>query len=192
MKQNQVRIIAGIWRSRKIIFADAEGLRPTPDRVKETVFNWLTPHIVGSRCLDLFAGSGALGFEALSRGAEYVVSIDQNAEVITNIQKNAETFKTNAIQIVHHNSLSWLQDPKNALHPFDSVFVDPPYRLKVLVECFKLLEKNGFLKPNALIQFESETPILSEDLPKTWKFLHQKKAGVVHYYLAEKGSDPDK
>jgi len=188
LKQNQVRIIAGIWRSRKVLFPDAEGLRPTPDRVKETLFNWLAPHITGARCLDLFAGSGALGFEALSRGAEYVVSIDQNAKVVFNIQKNAANFKTDAIQIIHQNSLTWLQEPKNAQHPFDIVFVDPPYRLKILRQCFEQLEKNSFLKANALIQFESETPILPQHLPNSWKLLHQKKAGVVHYYLAEKGT----
>jgi len=191
LKRNQVRIIAGVWRGRKISFPTAEGLRPTPDRVKETVFNWLAPHIVDSRCLDLFSGSGALGFEALSRGAEYVVGIEQNGTIISNIHTNAEALQAHSFEIIKADSLLWLQNPKNAAKPFDIVFVDPPYRLKIIPQCFLLLEKNGFLKPNALIQFESEEPITLEDLPSSWEFLHQKKAGNVHYYLA-RCQAPDK
>ena len=168
---NQVRIIAGKWRSRKISFPNIEGLRPTPDRVKETIFNWLAPHIVDARCLDLFAGSGALGFEALSRGAAHVVSVEKDPKAVSYIKDNKCTLKADGLEIIQTDSLKLIEAPC-ASPPFDIAFVDPPYRLKVLPQCFLRLQQNGFLKPGAFIQFESEEPILKTDLPSSWEILH--------------------
>ena len=177
--------IAGKWRSRKISFPSIEDLRPTPDRVRETIFNWLAPHIIDARCLDLFAGSGALGFEALSRGAAQVVSIEKDPEAVSYIKNNKCTLQADGLEIIQRDGLKWIETPC-AFPAFGIAFIDPPYRLKVLPQCFLYLQQNGFLKPGAFIQFESEDPILTQDLPSSWEIIHQKKAGVVHYYLAIK------
>lgn len=181
--RNQVRIIGGKWRSRKISFPSLEGLRPTPDRVRETIFNWLAPHIIEARCLDLFAGSGALGFEALSRGAAQVVCIEKDPKAISAIKQSKDTLLADGLEIIQTDSLKLIETPY-ASPAFEIAFVDPPYRLKVLPQCFLHLQQNGFLKTGAFIQFESEEPILNKDLPSSWEIIHQKKAGVVHYYLA--------
>lgn len=194
---NQVRIIGGKWRGRKISFPDAKELRPTPDRIRETLFNWLSPHIVGAQCLDLFAGSGVLGFEALSRGAASCVLIEKEPEVAISLQKNAKILEGEGVTILQAEALLWLQ--KQSLEsqsskepPFDIVFLDPPYALGLLPKCFLLLENRSFLKKISWIYFEDDTPINFLDLPKHWIIIKEKKAGNIYYYLAERnvnGSD---
>src|SRR5205085_3095301 len=125
MQQGSVRIIAGKWRGRKLKVPDIQDLRPTPDRVRETVFNWLAPYIQGSYCLDLFTGSGVLGFEALSRGASYVEMIDQSPEVVTLLQQELMQFEAENARIFCKTVPHEL--PK-ADHMFDIVFLDPPYQ----------------------------------------------------------------
>lgn len=180
---NQIRIIGGRWRGRKISFPSLDELRPTPDRIRETLFNWLAPHIVNARCLDLFAGSGILGLEALSRGASNLVVVEQNRAAFNGIQITAGILQATDIELINANAISWLQGPPN---PFNIIFLDPPYTKNFLPECFMLLEK-GWLAPHALIYFESKTPITPNLLPESWILSKEKKTGNVYYYLAQNG-----
>ncbi len=185
MKRNQVRVIGGKWRSRQIHFPDLPGLRPTPDRIRETLFNWLAPHIVDARCLDLFAGSGAFGFEALSRGARHVILVEQNPAIIIALQKNADIFKADQLDIIQQDALSWLK-LDNHHTPFDIIFLDPPYQAKLLPSVFVLLETYGWLHVNSFIYFEADYPLAETALPPHWKLVREKKAGNIYYFLAQK------
>ncbi len=190
MIQNEIRIIGGTWRSRKIQFPSVAGLRPTPNRIRETLFNWLTPHIRDARCLDLFTGSGALGFESLSRGAAYVLCLEKNREAYQMLLKNAERLKADNMDIQEKDALVWLTTASlqflKPISPFDIIFVDPPYALKALSKCFALLENQVWFKINTLVYFESDVPIELLTLPDTWEILKKKKAGSVYYYLTRK------
>ena len=187
---NEVRIIAGKWRGRKIQFPTVEGLRPTPNRIRETLFNWLAPYIHEARCLDLFTGSGALGFESLSRGAAYVLCLEKDREAYQMLRINAERLNAETMEIQEKDALIWLtappQQPFKPSTPFDIIFVDPPYVLKALSKCFVLLENQAWFKINTLIYFESDVPIELLTLPNTWEILKKKKAGNVYYYLTQK------
>ena len=122
---NRIRIIGGTHRGRRLAFPDAAGLRPTPDRVRETLFNWLMPHLPGARCLDLFAGSGALGLEAVSRGAREVVLVDANPAVVKSLQENLRLLgETERARVIRSDALAFLRKETDA--PFDIVFLDPP------------------------------------------------------------------
>jgi len=183
---NVVRIIGGQWRSRKLHFGDIPDLRPTPDRVRETVFNWLQPVIIGSRCLDLFAGSGALGLEALSRGAKSCLFIDNHPQCIADIQRNLKLLKTEAGNTVTGDSLQILQrlrESQNDMY-FNVVFVDPPYAMNCAVQCCQLLAEHQWLADDAYIYIESASAIDEKQLPVHWRMHRQKKAGHVHYHLA--------
>ncbi len=183
MKRNQVRIIGGKWRSRLIHFPNAANLRPTPDRIRETLFNWLAPYISGARCLDLFAGSGALGFEALSRDAHFATLVESNPLVIQTLKDTQQRLATEQCEIIGQDVLTWLMEPKTS---FDVVFLDPPYQSNALPICFSLLETHGWIAQHSLIYFESHTPLNPSLLPITWVLLRERKAGHVHYYLAKK------
>lgn len=183
MKRDQVRIIGGKWRSRKIHFPNTIGLRPTPDRIRETLFNWLAPYIAGSRCLDLFTGSGALALEALSREAFQVTAIERDPVVIEALTKTINTLEAEQIDLIQADALTWIEKPGS---PFDIVFLDPPYSEGLLHPCFSLLEVNNWVARASLIYFESSTPIDINILPKTWHVFRDKKAGNVYYYLAQK------
>lgn len=184
--RNTVRIIAGQWRNRKLQFADIAELRPTPDRVRETVFNWLQPVIVGSRCLDLFAGSGALGFEALSRGAEHCLFMDKHPQSIEAIQKNLHTLQTSAGETVQGDTLEVLKrlHESPADKHFNVAFVDPPYAADCALQCCQLLVDHHWLAEEAWIYIESAKPITQQQLPPHWQLHRRKKAGHVHYHLA--------
>jgi len=179
---NQLRIIGGEWRSRKLSFANGEGLRPTPDRVRETLFNWLAPIINGARCLDLFAGSGALGFEALSRGAAEVVMLDTQGSAIKQLQHNLRLLQCDKAELIHIDALVYLQ--QTASMPFDVVFLDPPYRQGLLAPCIDLLERHAWLKGDAKVYLEIECEAELPELPSNWELMRSKKAGQVAYYLA--------
>jgi len=181
---NQLRIIGGKWRGRKLCFPDGRGLRPTPDRVRETLFNWLMPVMSGARCLDLFTGSGALGLEALSRGAAEVVMIDNNPKVITQLRENVALLDNPPAQLVQADGLKWLQQESS--EPFDIVFLDPPYADKVLPECIKVLEETGCLKNDAWIYIEFPSSEALPVLPANWQWHHNKQAGQVGYHLAHR------
>jgi len=182
-RPNQLRIIGGRWRSRRLSFPDVEGLRPTPDRVRETLFNWLAPVIEGARCLDLFAGSGALGLEALSRGAVEVVMLDRDPQVIARLKENVATLSAPGATIVAADALPWLQSPHQK-STFDIVFLDPPFGQDLLEPCCKLLEERGWLTPSAYIYLESESVLGLPSLPDHWRLKRSQKAGQVGYHLA--------
>ena len=187
---NEVRIIGGKWRGRKIQFPTVLGLRPTPNRIRETLFNWLAPYIDEARCLDLFTGSGALGFEALSRGAAHVLCLEKDLKAYQMLAKNVEYLNAAEMEIQQKDALIWLSIQSQAVlklsTPFDIIFVDPPYALKALSKCFSLLESHEWLKINTLIYFESDVPIELLTIPDTWEILKNKKAGSVYYCLTQK------
>ena len=178
-RQNQLRIIGGSWRGRKLPFAALPGLRPTPDRVRETLFNWLAPVIGGARCLDLYAGSGALGLEAASRGAAEVVLVDQAEQVIAVLREQVNILEATQVQLVQGNVLRWLC---GTAEPFDIVFLDPPFGQQLLPESMRLLEENGWLAPDAFIYIEMEKG-LQPELPQHWEVYRSKQAGQVGYSL---------
>jgi 16S rRNA (guanine966-N2)-methyltransferase len=180
--RGEVRIIGGAWRSRRLVFPAGEGLRPTPDRVRETVFNWLAAYLPGAACLDLFAGSGAFGFEALSRAAARAVLVEKRLEVVAALRLNREQLKAGQAEIVHADVVEFLRGPAAA---FDIVFLDPPYTSDLLGPCVELLETRGWLKPGAFIYLEApqgEAP----HLPAAWQPVRSKTAGQVGYHLARK------
>lgn len=180
MKQGQVRIIGGMWRGRKLTVPDIQDLRPTPDRVRETLFNWLAPVIVGANCLDAFAGSGALGFEALSRGAAHVVLVDESPAVVKLLKSQAEVFKTQQAEIYRAAVPQQLVSP---IKPFDIVFLDPPFQKNLLLPCCFHLEEQGFLAENAYIYLEARETLIEQQLPSNWKIIKSKRAGQVGYHL---------
>jgi 16S rRNA (guanine966-N2)-methyltransferase len=179
--QGFVRIIAGQWRGRRLKVPDVKDLRPTPDRVRETVFNWLAPTIQGARCLDLFAGSGVLGFEALSRGALYVEMVDQSAEVIKVLQQELVLLGADNANIYCASVPDQLRP---VVKPFDIVFLDPPYQANLLLPCCHYLEDHHYLADSAHIYLEAQETIKDNDLPEHWRLIKSKKAGQVHYHLA--------
>lgn len=181
--KNQLRIIGGKWRSRKISFADALQLRPTPDRIRETLFNWLMPVIQGSHCLDVFAGSGALSFEALSRGATRAVLIDQSPKVISHLKTVAEQLSTTqAMQFIQAQIPATISELSG--QQFDVVFLDPPFHQNLVYECCLWLEREKLIKKDTLIYIESESD-LTLILPEHWTVIKNKKAGQVCYYLCK-------
>lgn len=180
---NQLRIIGGQWRSRRLRFPDVVGLRPSSDRVRETLFNWLQPMIEGSRCLDLFAGSGALGLEALSRGATEVEFVDKHPKVIDALRKNLNLLEAKGGRVVQADSLAYL---RGTPRPFDIVFLDPPFRQGLLTPCLELLA-HGWLASGARIYLETELELGKPELPEGWELLRSKKAGQVAYYLVASG-----
>lgn len=181
MKQ-QVRIIAGTLRGRKISFLDDPQLRPTPDRVRETLFNWLAPFIQGAECLDLFTGSGALAFEAISRGAKKVVALEQNPAIIQSLKQNTKQLNIQNLEIIQSDARRFLN---GSSHAFDIIFIDPPYQSDLLQECFVLLANPGWVKSNTLIYFESNKIVPIEQLHSSWEIMRNKKAGQVYFYLAK-------
>lgn len=185
--QGQLRIIGGEWRSRRLDFPNAEGLRPTPDRVRETLFNWLAPYISGARVLDAFTGSGALYLEALSRGAGMALALDVNATAIASLRKHLDTLKCGQGQLLQSDTLRYLETQTPT--PFDLVFLDPPFSKNLLQPACELLESKGWLANNAWIYTESEVVPSSLGLPANWRLHREKKAGNVHYALWERSGE---
>jgi 16S rRNA (guanine966-N2)-methyltransferase len=183
--QGQLRIIGGQWRSRRVSFPDSPGLRPTPDRVRETLFNWLAPYVAGARVLDPFAGSGALYLEALSRGASMGLALDNNAAAIASLRDNLTLLKCPVGQLMQGDAVRYLEN--QSPQPFDLVFLDPPFHQHLLQPVCTLLEDKGWLADRAWIYTESETPPSSLGLPAGWKLHREKKAGQVYYALWAKG-----
>ena len=179
-RKNRLRIIAGQWRSRQLQFQDLPELRPTPARVRETLFNWLQYDIAASRCLDLFAGSGALGFEAASRGARRVLQVERNATACSHLRANAAALAAQQIEILQQDVLTFLQGSPEA---FDVVFLDPPFGRDLLLPCCLALEENGWLAEQAKIYLEAETGLALQGLPENWQRLKSKTAGEVAYWL---------
>ncbi len=173
---NSVRIVGGEFRRRLLKFPDSDGLRPTPDRVRETLFNWLGQDLEGWHCLDLFAGSGALGFEAASRNATRVVMIEQAPKVLAALHENHELLrKPQAIEIIRADALQYLSSTKTK---FDLIFLDPPYKKGWIARLEPLLP--GALNEDAAIYVEAEHPI---DSLGDWRTERHGKAGEVHFHL---------
>ena len=185
-KVSQLRIIGGRWRGRKIAFPPVPGLRPTPDRVRETLFNWLAPDIRQARCLDLFAGSGALGLEALSRGASQVTFVDSHPQVIKQLQQNIAL-----LQAEEQTDIVQGKFPDIALaqQAFDIIFLDPPFNQGYIAECFKWIESHNLAKIGTKIYCETEKQLTTLPLPADWQICKNKTAGDVNYTLIAKGKD---
>ena len=206
-RPGRCRIIAGEWRGRIISFDDAEGLRPTTDRIRETVFNWLNPYIPGSYCLDCFAGSGVLGLEALSRGAGEVVFIENNRQSWENLQRNLDLLKqadgdsaAHRARLYHEDAIKFLQSLSQGKDEdsradaanfdqaragkagFDLVFLDPPFHRNLLAQSCALLDSSGCLAEDAIIYVEHACDETVE-LPVNWDCIKQKVAGQVAYKL---------
>lgn len=192
----ELRIIGGHLRGRRLPVLDAPGLRPTADRIRETLFNWLAPLMPGARCLDLFAGSGALGFEALSRGAGEVVLVEQAGPVVRQLQDNARRLAIENARIIQADAIRWLCEPYPGLaltdgpqapQPFDIVFVDPPFAQTLWSPAIEGLVRGGWLKPGARIYLEAPSRSGFPQLPLTWELIRDKTAGQVRFGLAVVG-----
>lgn len=182
MKQT-IRIIGGKYRGKKLHFPEIENLRPTPDRVRETLFNWLMQTIRGAHCLDAFAGSGALGFEAHSRGAAKVVLVEQAPQAFCNLQTIATQFNSAAIKIVKENVFDYMKKTKEQ---FDLIFLDPPFSQNYLPECLNLITQLNILKPEGLVYLEYAQEITLD--PIFWEKIKLKHAGQVVYGLYKRQS----
>tara|TARA_B100000900_G_scaffold400812_1_gene404821 strand:- start:302 stop:874 length:573 start_codon:yes stop_codon:yes gene_type:complete len=179
---NQLRIIAGSHRHRVISFPNGDGLRPTGDRVRETLFNWLEPVVVGTNCLDLFAGSGALSFESLSRGARSTTLLDTDRRVVMRLKENAALLGFTKAQVIQAEACEWLNRGL-AGDPFDIVFVDPPFRGNLLYKCCNCLTKSKSLAEGARVYLEHHQKIDNSKLPAGWLELKAKSAGRVFFSL---------
>ncbi|TNG00993.1 MAG: 16S rRNA (guanine(966)-N(2))-methyltransferase RsmD [Gammaproteobacteria bacterium] len=182
-RSQQLRIIGGQHRGRILSFLSINGLRPTPDRVRETLFNWLQPVIEGACCLDLFSGSGALGLEAASRGAATVVMVESSTRAAEQIRKHVNMLGLEDVHVIRHKAREYL---KQCDLSFDVVFLDPPYRKGQLLPICNLLEENHLLRMNARVYLESEQAITQSDIPENWHLIRAKQAGQVFYHLAER------
>ncbi|MGV6827577.1 MAG: 16S rRNA (guanine(966)-N(2))-methyltransferase RsmD [bacterium] len=187
MASNTLRIIGGEHRGRKLRFPDARGLRPTADRVRETLFNWLQFDIRGAACLDLFAGSGALGFEALSRGAAYVLMVEQARDVARQLQVHRETLGFDQqLDIVQQDAVKLLQGEHK--RKFDIVFVDPPFADRLLPEVCELLEQQDWLAEEAWIYIEQDSSHDWPSLPESWCEHRAGQAGQAAFRLMQRGT----
>jgi len=180
-RPNTVRIIGGLWRSRLVEFPDAADLRPTPDRIRETLFNWLGQDLTGMECLDLFAGSGALGFEALSRGAASVIMVEKNPAVLRALRDNADRLGATGLTVVRGDALEFARGARSR---FDVVFVDPPYRLGMQVAALDLLP--GLLAAGGRVYVESDVVF---EPPRGWAIFKRARAGRVHFHLLAREAD---
>jgi len=178
--RNRVRIIAGKWRSRLVKFPPAAHLRPTPDRVRETLFNWLGQRLDGLACLDLFAGSGALGFEAMSRGAGRVVMVESDRDIAAALRESARLLEADGVEIVASDALAYL---RRGAEKFDIAFVDPPFASELAERAMSELRDR--LHPGARVYVESAAAL---SLPEPWRRVRQDRAGAVRYALYELNS----
>jgi len=177
----QVRIIAGQWRSRKLPIHDLDGLRPTTDRVRETLFNWLANDIAHARVLDCFGGSGALALESLSRYASYAKIIELQRPAAMQLKANLNTLKCDNAEVLNADTLVVLQN--GCEQGFDVVFIDPPFRKGLAEKTIQLLDSKGWLNDGALIYVEIESELTQMVVPATWQPLKDKTAGQVSYRL---------
>lgn len=179
--KNQLRIIGGEYKRRQLPFASIDGLRPTPDRVRETLFNWLMWEIQGIKVLDVCAGSGALGFEALSRGAKHVVMIEPNHEQVKFLQQNLKLLNISHAQVIAKTAQHVL---KNLNETFNLVFLDPPYALDLWAELASLIDP--LLADHAWIYIEADRDLNLLELPSDWHLIKETKAGTVRAGLFQK------
>ncbi len=183
----KLRIIGGKWRSRLLPVVNLPGLRPTTDRVRETLFNWLQGDVGDAHCLDVFAGSGALSFEAASRGAASVTLLENQKKAVQVLSDNIKTLNAENMQLLHCDAINWLSltPPKK----FDIVFIDPPFASDYLPQVCKQLEASHFLSAHACIYLEMDSKDALPELPANWHLVKQKKAGQVSYYLVRRNDN---
>lgn len=186
--QSELRIIGGDWRSRRLRFPDAGGVRPTPARTRETLFNWLAMYVPGSRCLDLFAGSGALGLEALSRGAGQVMLVDHTPVLANALKQNLKTLGATHGTVICQTVEQFLHQPPET--PFDIIFMDPPFHQGWLERLFLQLETTRWVKPGGWIYVEHESDRGAPAIPAGWQLHRQKTAGQVTYNLFRNVATP--
>ena len=184
-RPGRLRIVAGNWRSRLLDIADVPGLRPTSERVRETLFNWLAPTISGSRCLDLFAGTGALGFEALSRGSTSVIFVEKSRRAARVIESNVKTLNAKGAVVENTDAMTYLSDASPA--SFDIIFLDPPFADELLEELCRLIDERGLLAPQGMVYLEQDKRKPEPVLPAGWSTRRNKTAGQVRYALVEPG-----
>jgi 16S rRNA (guanine966-N2)-methyltransferase len=182
-----LRIIGGTWRGRKLRFPASAAIRPTPDRVRETLFNWLAAATRGSRCLDLFAGSGALGLEALSRGAAHLTFVEHDQAAATELRARLAEWHAGDARVERVDALHYLA---GTAQPFDIVFLDPPFTSDLLERAAAALAERRWLRPGALIYVECSARDGLPALPASWQPLKAKQAGEVGYYLFAQGGAP--
>lgn len=180
----QVTIIGGKWRGRKLPVLSSIGLRPTTNRIKETVFNWLTPYLSGSRCLDCYAGSGNLGFEAVSLGALHATLIEKKTILYNQLIASGNKLEPSSLTIINDDTLHYLATP--AGQPFNIVFIDPPFTQNLVNKTATLLEKNHWLTENSLIYIENASGAEPLTLPANWLCYREKTAGQVRYRLYQR------
>ena len=178
---SKIKIIGGKWKGTNLTFYDEPELRPTGNRIRETLFNWLQPNIQGSICLDLFAGSGCLGLEALSRGASKCVMIEKNKRVINHLAKNIEKLSSST-ELVNDDAINYLSS-KEPSKTFDIVFLDPPFDSTIYESTMRTLELNHWLSHDALIYVEARSDSLMFQIPDNWSLFREQVAGNVHYML---------
>ncbi len=179
----KLRIIGGRWRGRRLSVPEAEGLRPTPDRVRETLFNWLQPYLAGAGCLDLFAGTGALCLEALSRGAGRVIMVEKAAPVVARLRQHVAMLGAENAEVTQADAVDYL---RQAPQVFDIIFLDPPFQSDLIARCAELVEARGWIKPGGLIYVESPSRMEPLPLPAAWELIRSKQAGQVGYHLVRK------
>jgi 16S rRNA (guanine966-N2)-methyltransferase len=182
-RPGRLRIVAGIWRSRLLEIAAVPGLRPTAERIRETLFNWLVPHMHGARCLDLFAGTGALGLEALSRGAGEVVFVEKSAAAAKALRANVALLEATGADVCQADALEYLAAA--GASPFDIVFLDPPFAADMLEDLCRLLDETSLVKNGSLVYLEDDRARPPVNLPESWTLLKSKTAGNVRYALAQ-------
>ena len=182
----EVRVISGKWRGRKLAVLDAEGLRPTTDRVKETLFNWLMHDISGAKVLDCFAGSGSLAIEALSRHAASATLIERDPVLARQLKLNLQKLQCSEAQVINQDCLSLLAAGSNT--HYDVVFIDPPFRQNLALSCCQALEQQHWLSANALIYLETEKELHLTQLPPNWRLLKEKIAGQLAYRLYQRSA----
>jgi 16S rRNA (guanine966-N2)-methyltransferase len=180
-RQSELRIVGGKWRSRKLSFTPAQGLRPTANRIRETLFNWLAPAVIGARCVDLFAGSGALGLEALSRGAAHCDFVDTSKSVQRQILQHLETLGARSHGHCFVDSAqNYLSSEKN---PVDIAFIDPPFALGLAESVCRSLSSSGLLASEAWVYVETPKTEELAELPANWSLYRDEVAGDVAYRL---------
>ncbi len=186
-RPGRLRIVAGNWRSRLLEIADVPGLRPTAERIRETLFNWLAPTIAGARCLDLFAGTGALGLEALSRGAASAIFVERSPVAAAMLNANVRKLDAAGATVVHEDAHTFLRRERGG--PFDIVFLDPPFAADLLGETCRLLADGAMLVPGALVYLELDRAAAEPGLPAGWQVLKNRTAGNVRYMLVQTPGD---
>ncbi|MFQ5993606.1 MAG: 16S rRNA (guanine(966)-N(2))-methyltransferase RsmD [Acidiferrobacterales bacterium] len=178
-----LRIIAGTWRRRRLLVPDGPDVRPTPDRVRETLFNWLRSDLSGARCVDLFAGTGALCLEALSRGASRVVMVERAPEAVACLRDNVAELGADGAHVVEADAVDYLMGPPET---FDIVFIDPPFHSDLIARSSELVDTRGWIEPGALVYIESPREMAQLPIPESWEVIRGQNAGQVGYHLARK------